>query len=489
MKHLARLLFLTVCFMGIAAGQRAEPVSDLEQIIETQDERMPWSFEEFGAGGWSFITDYPGLQNGLYGGSVYVVVNDTARVMVFGGYNNVTVTGTNDVWSWNTVTNVWTQKASMPSSRFYHHVAAVAGKVYIISGAGPSGATAPVDSTLEYDPVTDTYAVKAPIPIARNWGGVGVWNNRLIYIVGGSTTGTAAYINDTYVYEPQSDTWAPVTNSGSVFTPRRSHSVSVVNGPDSSFLVVAGGFGTAPTFKPDAYEARIDTNDFLSLQWAQVPNMPIVGGSGTFNGMSRTAGAAYDRYHLVIGGEMSFTPADTVFRYSKQVHGWNTASKTWTRFLDKNFGSSNMIFNAHSPLGEVWQIGAYGTPSGSVAGAAGTQVSEWTNSVSTDVEEQTGITPATFLIEQNYPNPFNPSTTIRYALPRAAYVSLKVYNVLGQEIAALVNDNRPGGTFTAVWNGRSDSGSEMGSGVYFCRLDARTDGSTFSTTRKMLLVK
>jgi len=361
------------------SAPRGEPLTDIPG--PEQFSRAPFhggNPQSLNTGaGWEFITDYPGGQTGLYGGSVYVMVNDTPCVMVFGGYNNITLTGQNDVWCWNTISNTWSQKPSMPGLRFYHHVAAVQGKVYIISGTGSAGTAAPVDSVHEYDPVTETYALKSPIPVPRNWGGVGVYQDQFIYIVGGSTSGTATYVNDVLFYDPIGDVWAQITNLGTPFTPRRSHSVSVVNGPDSSFIVVAGGFGTSPSFKPDAYEAKIDLTDPLNLNWVQLPNIPAEGVPGNvYNGQSRAAGATVGVEHLVIGGEMSFTPADTTFRYSKQIHAWNTVTKSWSRWDDKQWGSSNMVFDAASPPGELWHIATYGTATGGSTGAAGTPVSE-----------------------------------------------------------------------------------------------------------------
>jgi len=103
----------------------------------------------------------------------------------------------------------------------------------------------------------------------------------------------------------------------------------------------------------------------------------------------------------------------------------------------------------------------------------------------TSAGEENGVV-TEFRLEQNYPNPFNPSTRIQYALPRAARVTLTVYNALGQEIAALINnqDQAPG-VQSAVWTGQDASGRPVASGVYYCQL--RADGTQRSI--KMLLVK
>jgi hypothetical protein len=88
--------------------------------------------------------------------------------------------------------------------------------------------------------------------------------------------------------------------------------------------------------------------------------------------------------------------------------------------------------------------------------------------------------PTEFAVAQNYPNPFNPSTTITYSLPQEQRVELKVYNMLGQEIATLVNGTVAAGVHTAVFNA-----DRLGSGVYLYRLSAGNN----SVVRRMLLLK
>jgi hypothetical protein len=85
-----------------------------------------------------------------------------------------------------------------------------------------------------------------------------------------------------------------------------------------------------------------------------------------------------------------------------------------------------------------------------------------------------------YKLEQNYPNPFNPSTKITFSIKKAGFVSLKVYDLLGREVATLVSENRPAGIYDVAFNA-----SNLGSGVYFYTL---TSGG-FSQTKKMLFVK
>ncbi len=93
--------------------------------------------------------------------------------------------------------------------------------------------------------------------------------------------------------------------------------------------------------------------------------------------------------------------------------------------------------------------------------------------------------PKAFALNQNYPNPFNPSTQIAFDLPVASRVQLTVFNVLGQNVRALVNADMAAGHQVVTWNGRSDNGSQVASGVYFYRLSA----GSYTQTMKMMMLK
>jgi photosystem II stability/assembly factor-like uncharacterized protein len=98
--------------------------------------------------------------------------------------------------------------------------------------------------------------------------------------------------------------------------------------------------------------------------------------------------------------------------------------------------------------------------------------------------------PSTYLLMQNYPNPFNPTTVIRYTLPVDGTVTMKVYDMLGREVATLVDGPVAAGEHSAGWDGRDGAGSQVSSGVYFCRMTAGNDRAvTYSAIRKMILVR
>ena len=93
--------------------------------------------------------------------------------------------------------------------------------------------------------------------------------------------------------------------------------------------------------------------------------------------------------------------------------------------------------------------------------------------------------PTEFAIGDNYPNPFNPTTTINFALPEEANVTLEVYDTMGRRIATLMSSQLAAGRYETNWNGRNDAGASVASGVYLYRIKA----GSFSETKTMLLMK
>ncbi len=87
----------------------------------------------------------------------------------------------------------------------------------------------------------------------------------------------------------------------------------------------------------------------------------------------------------------------------------------------------------------------------------------------TSVEEET-LFPKQFDLAQNYPNPFNPETILKYQLPKTSEVRLEIYNILGQRVAVLVDEQQPAGYYSVKWHGTDESGNKVATGIYLYRL-------------------
>ena len=168
----------------------------------------------------------------------------------------------------------------------------------------------------------------------------------------------------------------------------------------------------------------------------------------------------------------------TVLISQIQIMGWAVGSYgtiitttdggvNWTSQESRTGYDLNSVYFTDSNTG--WAVGRSGT------------ILHTTNGGATFVEEEElNEIPTEFLLTQNYPNPFNPSTKIRYSVPQSSNVTIKVFDILGNEIETLVNEEKPVGTYEITWYA-----ANLPSGIYFYKLQA----GSFVETKKMILIK
>ncbi len=169
------------------------------------------------------------------------------------------------------------------------------------------------------------------------------------------------------------------------------------------------------------------------------------------------------------GGDFTKTGILTV----NQIARWDTSSLIWSPL---GSGTNDRVFSLKFLGNDLFVGGRFlvaGDKASSILGL-------WNTSSTLSVGESGARVPATFSLSQNFPNPFNPSTAISYQLSAVSHVRLVVYDILGREVATLVNGRQDAGQHSVRWNA-----SQCASGLYFCRLTA----GQFVQTRKMLLMK
>jgi hypothetical protein len=160
---------------------------------------------------------------------------------------------------------------------------------------------------------------------------------------------------------------------------------------------------------------------------------------------------------------------------------WSNLLNAQTQIISSVFGSgaTATASNANRIVGTLGQ--ALTGVTGSASNTA--QSGFWAQTVDliTSVEQIPAESiPKEFRLEQNYPNPFNPTTTIQFALPKRSSVTLKLYDILGREVAILVDEELPPGEYKVQFDAAG-----LASGVYFYRLE--TEG--FVRTRKLMLLR
>ncbi len=259
-------------------------------------------------------------------------------------------------------------------------------------------------------------------------------------------------------------------------------------------------------------------------------NIVITGYSGNSNGNDDFATLKFDRTtHNIMWGPQIYNNnnsngnerASSVFRYGSiyAVSGYSELSQTnsyiTTKFAERSGGYQEVWENNYVPLYSAINNPQYYnkfatdtyvlSDSGivtitygwnDIASAYAVVKYDAAGNVAYTIEpsfDRPGYNPEmtdgkiiehTFELKQNYPNPFNPTTVISFSLPAESYVTLRVYDLLGREIAELINGNQVSGSYSKQFDG-----SKLSSGIYIYKLTASNGNTRFEKTEKMILIK
>ncbi|MBD3166752.1 T9SS type A sorting domain-containing protein, partial [bacterium] len=196
------------------------------------------------------------------------------------------------------------------------------------------------------------------------------------------------------------------------------------------------------------------------------------------------------RNEVVFQWEGSEDPEGAMVRYRLEITIGDELFTTETVIADTMFGYdfSGIGNLPEDPIYGTWTVFAMDTHFETEA-SNGPQYFVLEEPVAVD-EQGDETAPSTFALQPARPNPFNAQTMLRYHLPRAGRVSLKIYDVLGRPVRDLVEGSRNPGSHELVWDGRSEDGVPLSTGVYFVRFIVQThEGPAARDVQKLLLVK
>ena len=396
----------------------------------------------------------------------------------------------------------WTKIGDMPEIRCAHTADEIKGKVYIVGGVNTEQAAYPT-TMLVYDKADSSWTtIPLPDTSFRAQHTSCVVDSNLI-IIGGVILvgGTLNSTTEMYMFKPSTGEWIL---KNPMPTDRNNLACALLDGK----IYVAGGLHCINNVPDYNGLKTFEIYDIATETWSTLPDMP------TYRwGLSAVA---FEGKIYVFGGRGLVNRPTSVDVYNPQDSSWTTVSniptpryQLATCVLDSNIyaidgwysSGSGPIYDTvevYNPTTDVWTTGTsmpvsvamldgyaldgkiymYG---GSYTTHPNIGISDIWEFTPSPVSVETEVTmPSGFNLEQNYPNPFNPSTTFKYSIPAQSGVMIKVYDILGNEVATLMDEEKLVGTYEVIWNA-----GQLPSGIYFYRIQA----GSFIDTKKMILLK
>lgn len=377
----------------------------------------------------SFTQQLPNLPIPIGAGNAEVWNNE---IYHFGGSNN---------WSGSIVYprvykfdgTVWAYHDTIPDDNLWDVETILVGDFVFLLGGWPNGPS--LNRRYNLNTGEWTYLTESP-NLTQDWGLTSEEINGIIYLFNS--------YGEVFAYNISTDTWTTKTSNAASGTWDMSsilyqNEVYIIGWSDSAFY---------------KYTPSLD-------QWTRLANSPYLVGACAF-------GVINNLIYCVGGNAGGATTADY-----KSIIVYDISTNSWA--IDAQELSSKRHWMATAEYeGGLYVVGGIDSMANAVD-IVEEIVPQGTAGVNTEAE-----VPGDYYLKQNYPNPFNPSTKISYSIPEISFVTLKVYDILGNEIATLVNEEKSAGNYEVEFKAEKNT-----SGIYFYSL---TSGA-FTETKKMILLR
>lgn len=390
-------------------------------------------------------------------GCVYIRRNDTAYIFQFGGGAGAQFT---NLARYNITTATWTNNVGV----IPFQVSAGAGisdgdsVIYIFGGNSPT-----LGKACKYNIVTGVFTTLPDMPTPATDFAVVKYQDTVVYVIAGGDGLFGTNVNSaTRIFKMRSATWSTTTN-----LPLAKGMIS--GGIWRDTIIVGPGWnGTTGT---NSVHKGVINPTTLAVTWSTIANYP--GG-----GMTRAGAWFVQRPNQGAGIVFSGGAVDGA-TVSAVTNIWNFCTQAWQPLPSNSQARSNL--RGTGPNDSTFYIvGGFTTAGVGTFERLTFSFITGTCSVPLGINTNQNGIPYGYELAQNYPNPFNPTTTISFGLPQSGFTKLVVTDVLGREVAVLVNGIKTTGVHSIDFDA-----SKLSSGIYFYSLSV----NDFKATKKMLLIK
>jgi hypothetical protein len=368
---------------------------------------------------------------------------------------------------YNIATNQYETADTLPAGRRMGTLVRFGDSLYLVASYG-SNFNAPDGALYMYDIPLDYWVLREPMPApAVTESSVFIWHDRII-VIGGSTSGYGYPSDLIRTYDPYSNTWTAASTS---FLRPTTSSAGACNGDT---ILILGGYNG--TIYNDAVEGITDPDSLLIdfTPWGIIDN-PYTG---------PVYRASVNQYW----GNMIFGPSlsrnDSMDVILNRLWTISLSDTVWHPFYPNPDTIADIPGIAIRPNADSIYFYFFGGINSQFNSINKVERFAFANINPIGIKKNNNNQPQTFKLYQNYPNPFNPSTQIRFSVPSGKTlkqnVRLVIYDILGREVATLVDENKSPGEYKVRFNG-----SGLSSGVYIYRLQA----GGFTESKKMVLLK
>ncbi|AFH50020.1 Peptidase S8/S53 subtilisin kexin sedolisin [Ignavibacterium album JCM 16511] len=370
---------------------------------------------------------------------------------------------------------------ALPTPASYAAAEVWGDSIYFFGGSNDFSGTELYKRIYKYNGTSWSYY--DTIPFDHVWGFESAIKGDSVFLFGGWPSGAGKF----YLYRLSTKTWTQLANGPLVFS-NYGHTMEFLNGyvyafyngsaarydPSTNGWVNltsannSASFSSSTVYNNEIYITGWSLSLFYkynptSNTWTQLADLPEFVSGGSLR--------AIDNNIYLVGGSTGFSNGTLL-----KIYKYDVSTNQWTLY-------GQTISSKRAYMEDVLYKNKFYILGGMNENFQAVNTVEFVMNQTTDVDDN-NVIPTDFVLEQNYPNPFNPSTKITFVVPNVgsglALTVLKVYDILGNEVTTLVNEEKPAGVYEVEFNA-----GNLSSGFYFYELQA----GNFLQTKKMILIK